>query len=136
VVLQVWTINASVGNRMTALKQVENAVHWLGRDAQMAQYTTPAGASGFPLNLQWVEWDNTDHDVTYSIVDGRLQRAESIDGLAPVAVVLASHIDSNAASTNCSYTDGALSYKITSKINGFRSANEARVSMSNARPAP
>ena len=58
----------------SARHQALNAIHWMSRDVQMAQTVSPEGASGFPLTLRWVAWDNVGHEVVYSIVDGNLTR--------------------------------------------------------------
>ena len=39
---------------VTAVKQVETAIHYINRDVQSAQIVTPQGATGF--TLQWTTW--------------------------------------------------------------------------------
>lgn len=55
---------------ITAVTQVENAIHYMNRDVQSAQIITPQGTQGFPLSLTWVSWDTNDtNKVTYSLVN-------------------------------------------------------------------
>ncbi len=125
-VFQIWSINAMDTAHTTAVKQVENAVHWISRDAQMAQTVQTGGGSGFPLNLTWVKWDNTANEVTYSIQNGRLQRAYSINGGQPTSTVVAQYINTDSGAINCQFASGVLSFKITASIGGFRPASETR----------
>ena len=53
---QIFNVNGVGNARITAVKQVENAIHYLNRDVQMAQTVTPQGVSGFPLTLTWISW--------------------------------------------------------------------------------
>ena len=113
-------------NHMTAVKQVENAVHSISRDAQMAQNVQPVGGSGFPLYLTWVEWDNTSNNVTYSIQNRTLLRAYSFNSSAPVITKVAQDINSNASASNCQFANDVLTFKITASIAGFKTATETR----------
>ena len=119
VIYQTLTIPAQSRTHMTAVKQVENAIHWLSRDVQQAQeISTP----GFPLTLTWVNWDNTVHQVTYTLENGELERANSASGGDPI--VVARHIDS--ANTDCQFTDGIFTFTITATVSGFRPSTEIR----------
>jgi len=125
---QVFDHNTRSTAHMSAVQQVESAVHWLSRDSQMAQTVTPNGGSGFPLTLTWVEWDNTTHDVTYALDSGNLKRSHSVDSGAPSELVVANNINPDAGMTNCSYTDGIIAFKITSSVSdGTYTANETAV---------
>lgn len=73
-IFQVLSINTLTGNHLTAVKQVENALYRINRDAHMAQTVQTGGGSGFPLNLIWVEWDNTSNNGNY----GRASTCSSI----------------------------------------------------------
>ncbi len=108
--------------RMNCVKNLENAIHYVVQDAQMAQKIEPAAApdpDGFDLTLTWVEWDNTQNVVTYSIVSNELKRSHSINGGDPKENILARYINSDPAETNCRYTGGVLSLKLTATIIGF-----------------
>jgi len=114
-IFQVFGHNTRNTAHMTAVCQVENAVRWINNDAQMAQTVEPSGDSGFPLNLTWIEWNNTSHQVTYTLEDGKLKRSHSVDGGEPSESVAARYIDPDSAKTNCGLTtSGTFSlYDIT-----------------------
>ncbi len=126
-IFQVLAVNDLTANHMTAVKQVENAIYRISRDAQMAQTVQTGGGSGFPLNLTWVEWDNISNNVTYSVQNGELQRAYSVNGTQPTSTVVAQHINTDSGATNCQFASGVLAFKITVSIEGFRPASETRV---------
>lgn len=100
----------------TASQHTMNAIHWISRDAQMSQDVNPDGVSGFPLTLSWTEWDNSKHQVTYSIEDDVLRRSYSVNGGAPSETVVAQYIDSVSENTNCELTGGVLTLKVTTTI--------------------
>lgn len=133
---QVFNVNALSNNRITAVKQLENAIYWLNRDAQMAQIVQPNGDAGFPLNLSWVEWDNTTHQVSYTLEDSELHRNHSINGSEPIQNVVATHINSDVDMTNCQFVDGVFTFKVTASVSGFRSINETHIAQVIPRPAP
>jgi len=126
-IFQVLHVNEATGNHMTAVKQVESAVHWISYDTQMAQTVETSGDSGFPLTLSWVKWDNTSNSVTYTIENGELERAYSVDGGEPTTTVVARHINTDSEKTNCQYDDGVLTLHITASVGAVRPANETRV---------
>jgi prepilin-type N-terminal cleavage/methylation domain-containing protein len=123
-VLSLYSVNAK---HMVAVKQVENAVHWISRDAQMAQTVQTQGVSGFPLTLTWVEWDNTSNNVTYTIQNGELRRAYSINNGQPTSRLVAQHMNPDSAATNCQFVSGNLTFMITASIGGFKPVSEARL---------
>ena len=100
----------------TASRQVLNAIHWLSRDAQMAQTVEPDGASGFPLTLTWVEWDNTTHQVVYTIEDTSMKRSYSVDGGEPTEMVVAQNINPETPLTNCEFAGWVLTVKVTATL--------------------
>lgn len=126
-IFQTVSMNEMAGNHMTAVKQVESAVYWISHDAQMAQSVQTDGGSGFPLILTWVEWDNTSNSVTYSIQDNELQRACSVNGGEPTSTVIAQYINGDSEATNCQFSEGILTFKITASLGGFRPTSETRV---------
>ncbi len=126
-IFQVLSVNELTGNHMTAVKQVESAMYWISHDAQMAQTVQTSGGSGFPLNLAWVEWDNTSNNVTYSIQNNELQRARSVNGGQPTNTVVARHINSDLQATNCQFNSSVLTFKITASLGGYRPKSETRV---------
>jgi len=94
---------------MTAIKQVENAFYWIGRDIKQAQTIEPGGVEGFPLRLVWVEWDGLTHEVIYTVEDSELKRSSSVNGTASGEIVVARHIDAGKEKTSCRLTtDGVF----------------------------
>ena len=126
-IFQVFDVNGRSTTRMTAVKQVENAVYWISRDAKMAQDVQPDEDSGFPLNLTWVEWDNTVHQITYTLENGELERNHYIDDGEPTETVVARHINPDPEMTNCQFVGGVLTFELTAALGGFRPASETRV---------
>ncbi len=125
--VQVMNVNALSVNHVTVVKQVENALYWINRDVRMAQIIQPGGGSGFPLNLSWVEWDNTTHQVSYTLVNSELQRSSSVNGTQPMPMLVAQYISSNTDNTSCQYANGVFSFKVTASLGGFRPASETRM---------
>lgn len=126
-IFHVMSINAVTANKITAVKQVENALHYIIRDGQMAQTIQPGGGgTGFPLSLSWVEWDSTRHDVSYTLDAGKLYRNHSTNGGALTSSPLADHINPEPELTSCQYAGGVLTFKLTASVSGFRPASETR----------
>lgn len=109
----------------TATRQAQNAVHWMGRDIQMAQEIS--GTEGFPLTdnitLSWDEWDHTGHEVAYSVAGGQLLRSHSVDGGAAAESLVAQYINTvgenttfEVAVTSANITVASL--KITATVGG------------------
>ena len=101
---------------VAASQHALNAVHWISRDAQMSQVISTEGTSGFPLTLQWVTWDNSEHEVVYSIEDGTLTRSYSTGGVEESEVVVAQYINTTAEMTGCEFSSGVLTLKITATV--------------------
>ena len=57
-IFQIFAVSAQDNANMTAVKQVENAIHWISRDVLMTQIIEPSEGSGFPLNLTWIDFDD------------------------------------------------------------------------------
>lgn len=125
-IFQVISISKLSGNHMMAVTQVENAVHWINHDAQMAQSVQTSNGSGFPLKLTWVEWNNTSNNVTYSVQNGQLWRAYSVNSTQPTSTLVARNIKTDSQSTNCQFSSGALNFQITVSSGGYKSASETR----------
>ncbi len=102
----------------TASRQTLNALHWIGRDTQMAQ--TINGTSGFPatssLTLTWTDWDNTEYEVVYSVTDGKLIRSYTAGEGSPSVTFIADHINSEADKTYCTTDNGTLTLTITASV--------------------
>lgn len=120
----------------TASRNAMNAIHWISRDAMMAQ--TINGAEGFPqnedLSLNWVEWDNTVNSANYSLENGILRRIYS-DGSQVTNTIIAQYINSDAELTNCVSYNGTLTLTITSSVGeGSKVVNVTRVREIISRP--
>lgn len=113
---QVITQGSRNGDYTTASWQTMNAIYWIGRDAQMSQSITTGGAYGFPLTLSWTEWDNSEHEVTYTIEDNTLKRSYAVDGGEPIQSVVARYINATSENTSCQFSSGVLTIKIKATI--------------------
>src|SRR4030042_1009623 len=113
-----------------------NALHWISRDALMAQ--TIDGTEGFPqtesLCLGWVGWDNSVYSANYTLVDGKLRRVYS-NGSAVTTTSIAEHINSDASLTHCVSDNGTIIFTITSSVGeGDRVINVTKVREISSRP--
>lgn len=116
---QVCTQGSQNNDYTTASRHAMNAIHWISRDAMMAQTVETNGASGFlPLVLNWIDWDNSTHQVTYTLLDGDLKRSYSVDGGEPTETMVAQYINSDAEMTNCEFSGGVLIIKLTAIADG------------------
>jgi type II secretory pathway component PulJ len=138
-VIQMITVSVSNSNHMDSIKQVENALHWINRDAQMAKTISldQNSISHFPMVISWNSWDANpvtqvidEYHVSYRIENGNLVRRywmnDSPEATAS-SLTLAYYIDTSAADKSyCSYGDGSLTVVLTSNTNGFAGASETR----------
>jgi prepilin-type N-terminal cleavage/methylation domain-containing protein len=125
--IQVLGVNAMSVGRMTAVKEIENGVHWITNDAMMAQRVNAGAPSGFPLTMTWIEWNGTSNNVTYSVQNGQLQRSHSVNGGPPTNTMVIRHLNTSSNMTNCQSFPSLLSFKITVTIGGFKPASETRL---------
>ena len=115
-IIQVLTQSAKNSDYTTASRHTMNAVYWVSRDAHMSQTMEPNGATGFPLTLSWTEWDNSQHQVTYSIEDDKLRRSYSIDGGGPSQTLVAQYINTVSENTTCEFANGMLTLRVTATV--------------------
>jgi len=128
VTYHVMTHSSRNTDAISASQHALNAIHWISRDAQMAQTVSPEGASGFPLTLQWITWDNIGYEVVYTLEDGELMRSYSTDGGGESELVVAQHINPGAEMTNCGFSGGVLTLKITATVGeGAHAVNVGKV---------
>jgi len=114
---QIFTQNQKNNLYTTASRNTMNAIHWISRDAQMTQTVTPdGGATGFPLTLTWVEWDNSVHQIVYSVSGDAIRRSYSVDGGDPTEVMVAQYINSTGLNTMCNLTGDMLTVKVTATV--------------------
>lgn len=102
-----WNVN---------MHQVQNAGHWISRDALMAQEvdTTPSDPDGF-LSLSWIDWDNNSFNVEYYFEGDTLMRR--LNGGS--ATLIAYYIIPPPAST-CTWheADNKLTVTIKASLHG------------------
>ena len=112
--MQIATQGTRNSEFTTASRHAQNAIQWISRDAQMSQTLTLNGASGFPLDLDWVQWDNSDHQIIYTISDGELRRSYYVNGEQQNETLVAQYINSVAENSTCEITaENTLLVKIT-----------------------
>lgn len=129
------TVNTSAQNsdHTLAVNEFRNAVYWIRHDAKMAQtIQVDAGDSGLPLVLSWVEWDNSQHEITYDLDGGKLIRTKSVDGNESTMLV-AENIDP--ALTSFEFVGGMLSFDLTITVGeGSRTVTESQECTVDPRP--
>jgi len=127
---QLFTVSIADKNRMEAVKQVENALHYINRDAQMAKAFDIIPGSSVPftsgLHLQWIDYDissEINNTVDYTLdADGDLKRVYWRAG-DTVTTTVARHIESV---SNYSFDGAVLVVNLTASVEGLRSATESR----------
>lgn len=126
-IFQMFTVNDMGVSQMDAVKQLENVIYLIGRDSQMAQKVQTAGASGFPLTLSWLTWNNNAYTVVYDIVGSEVSRNESVNGGASSLTVVSRNVVNNAADTNCQFSSGELTIKMSVAVTmGTRTSTAVR----------
>ena len=129
-IFQVFNINTRTTNRMTAVRQVQNAGFWVSPDVQMAQSVDAGGSSGFPLALNWTEYvTGNNHTVIYTLENNELQRSHSVNGGNSTVTPIAEYIDS--AQTSCVWDGEWLTFNVTATVGG---QSETRVYEVKPRP--
>ena len=98
---------------MHEIQQLENAGYWVSRDVQMSQNITTGASAGFPLQLTWRDESNNTYEVTYNATGGQIQRILVENGGAPRQTLVAQLISTDPDLTTCDYTDGLLTFKVT-----------------------
>jgi type II secretory pathway component PulJ len=124
---QTLDVDTLINSRMAAIKQVENALNALSRDARMAQVVQTGSGSGFPLTLTWTEWDNTTHQVSYFISERKLKRRQVINSGPPSEAVAADYLSPELS--GCGVDSGVprvLTVFITATVGDARPVSEAR----------
>ena len=133
--VQVLTQTSRNNDFITADRQTLNAIHWISCDTQMAQSLQPEGASGFPLTLDWVEWDNTIHHVVYYIESNQLKRSASVNGGPPKITIIANYINPSTDLTNCVSDNGVLTVTVTGSVGqGVKTIDVTKIREITSRP--
>lgn len=133
ITVQTIVVNASDENQMRAIKQVENAIHWIERDSQMSstEWISPKDSTvtNFPLYLQWTGFeDSYTHKITYILDNGALLRGEIIEDVDNIISETETFICDNIieAESNYSFNGEILKVNLKATIDEFRSATESR----------
>jgi hypothetical protein len=143
IITQVFSISISDSNHMKALKQVENALHWINRDVQMAQDISQTIPGQFPVTLSWKEYIDdasplNDIIVIYQInpATGELTRSESKNSGNTSVFLIASNIIVNGDLTTFEYDPviRACNIRITAQVEGLKTASETREMNTMLRP--
>lgn len=120
-IFQTMDYSARDSARMTAVKQVENAIHFISRDVQQARTITPAATpdpDGFPLSLSWVDWDGKQYVVSYTVTGEELQRSYSENGVV-TSLTVARNVNPDPDKTNCTYASRVFNLKLTATVSGY-----------------
>ena len=143
-VIQTLKTNSRSFSHMTAVKEVENAVHWITRDVQMAQtfnnFTinsttgniTPQNFSATNLTLSWNNTSPADVSsnnitvVTYNNSGGKLTRYFTEDGTTnTITTIIVPHLGSSTWNFTNSIDNYIVlctfSFSINATVSGFGS---------------
>jgi len=132
---QVFTGAKRNNDRMTVIRQVQNAGYWISRDTQMAQsVTTDNLAPPDFLVLSWTEEASGDeYQVVYTLGNileselKKLHRNQSVNGEASTTTLVAQYIDPDPKKTKCEFTNGLLTLTVTATVgNGSLTESETR----------
>jgi prepilin-type N-terminal cleavage/methylation domain-containing protein len=121
-IVQVLSINASSGARMTALKQVERSIDRIRMDVQMAQEiaTSDVDDPNVFLKLEWKEWDNTINEVVYTLDPTSQEMHRHSSGII-------NQVAENIASVEINHLEsGNWEITITATVEGMKPATEVR----------
>ncbi len=136
-IFQTFTVSARTSSHMTAVRQVQNAGHWISQDAQMAQ-EVDTDDPGILVTLTWTEWDDgTVNVVTYTIDGGELERSHSKTPGGTSEMIVARFIEANCVftDTNGDGVDDTLILTITATVSDFTGeTSETRVYEITPRP--
>jgi prepilin-type N-terminal cleavage/methylation domain-containing protein len=91
-IYQMSRVNNMSNARVTAVKQVENALYYINQDFQMAQQVQ-SNQQGYWIKLSWITWeDNVLNEVTYAVQSGIITRSQSVNGSQTSQKNIANHI--------------------------------------------
>jgi prepilin-type N-terminal cleavage/methylation domain-containing protein len=136
-IFQIVNVNSKSNSRLIAVEEVENAINWITKDAQMAQFSqfSETGTQPLPVNLAWAneyDYPPTSVSVIYRINGNQLLRDYSINGEPPTTTVVVSDIDPDPLATNWSFSwspsseRGALTFQISVTVGGSKPVTETR----------
>jgi len=125
-IMQVLTMSHRTANRMTAVRQVQQAGFWVSPDVQMARDVVPENNPATPelLTLTWTDWATNDtHEVIYTLENmpsGEfkiLWREHYIDTVLDSTAKVAEYIDPDPQKTKCEFVGGGeLTFTVTATV--------------------
>jgi prepilin-type N-terminal cleavage/methylation domain-containing protein len=112
VIFQTFTGSTRSTNHMVAVRQVQEAGYWVSLYAYMAQGTEITGDSGFPLILDWIEFDSGErHEVVFSLNSSGLRGKYYVDGVLDEEktgkIPAFEVINPDKTKTNCKFSGGS-----------------------------
>jgi len=113
---QVITIPIISNTQNTAINNVRNAVHWISRDAVMANNVDASPAGGEFLKLTWNSYDGSSHNCTYDLLDslgGLKELRRDYDGQQ---TSIAQYIDPHNTNCNWNELERTLTVTITATV--------------------
>jgi len=125
ITMEVFNSQANNTMHITAVRQVENGIHWFNRDAKQAQIINAAGPAGFPLELRWINWEGIAIRVTYSLTGNNLVR-EYREGGDISTIIAARYVDSSPGLTSCIQYGSIFTITLSVTTPGARPATETR----------
>jgi prepilin-type N-terminal cleavage/methylation domain-containing protein len=125
-IFQVFNINSRTSNHMIAIRQVQHAGKQVSEDLLQAKRVEPGGSSGFPLTLNWTDWDDDEqHGIVYNLEDmpsGDFQilwREHKINSVTNSTINVAEYIDPDQTSFIEDPEDpGAFIFMVTANVSG------------------
>ncbi len=140
-IYQLFSVNASASNRMTAVRQVQSAGYYISRDAEMAQIINTVDDLETTdiielVSLRWTDWNGVNYrsDYTITIADGELKRSYYVGDVPTSENIIARYIVPGLGVTNLELDGNKLILTVTASVEGFRSASETRVYEITPRP--
>jgi prepilin-type N-terminal cleavage/methylation domain-containing protein len=113
-ILQTFTGSTRSSNHMVAVRQVQEAGYWVSFYAYAAQDLTITGDSGFPLILQWVNFEPSGrHKVVFNLTSssgglrGSYYVNDVLDSAKTGKIPAFEFITSNTTKTNCQVSGGS-----------------------------
>jgi prepilin-type N-terminal cleavage/methylation domain-containing protein len=114
-VITIMRVNSQNTEWNVNLRQVQNAGHWISRDALMAKVVT-TDEDGVFLALSWSDWEGNSYNVEY-FFDGNTLKRKLNGG---DAILIAEYIVTDALYTNVTWDDNdkKLTMQIRASLHG------------------
>jgi len=94
-IITIMNISAQSNDHVIALRQVQNAGHWISRDTEMA-LTVVTTKPGVFLSIQWDDWGGSHYEVDYVFEGDKLKRQlNGSPGILIAQYIVESDFDEN-----------------------------------------